>query len=452
MAPPAAADLVVRSRRAVLPHGEAPTAVVIVDGRIAALAPYDAPPPARETVDLGELALLPGVVDSHVHCDDPGRAEWEGFETATRAAAAGGVTTLVDMPLNSIPATTDRRGLDAKLAAMDGRCRVDVALWGGVIPGNARELAGLAAAGVCGFKCFLSPSGVDEFPCVTAADLHDAAQELRRLGLPLLAHAEEPAALRPPPPGADPREYATWLAIRPPAAEVAAVRMLVAWCEQERVPVHIVHVAAAEVLADLDDARRRGLPITAETCPHYLTFAAEDIADAATEYKCAPPIRAAAHRERLWQALEAGTLDLIASDHSPCPPALKHAASGDFLDAWGGIASLEVSLRAIWTQARARGAGLADLARWMSAAPSRLAGLAGAKGAIAVGRDADLVAFDPDALARVDASRLHQHHPITPYAGRELAGRVHRTWLRGRVVFDDGAFPGAPAGRFTGRP
>ncbi len=445
---PAGAGRVLRSRRVAVPGGERPACVVVRNGRIAAVAPWDAG--LAVTDELGELVLLPGLVDTHVHVNEPGRTEWEGFATATHAAAAGGVTTIVDMPLNSVPATTTAAALREKVRAMAGRLHVDAGLWGGVVPGNAGELAPMAAAGALGFKCFLAPSGVDEFGHVAEADLRAAMPALARLGLPLLAHAEDPALLGPPPVAT--RRYADWLASRPPAAEASAIALLARLADELGVHVHVVHVASAAALDALAaaPARRRGL-LSAETCPHYLVFAAEAIADGATAFKCAPPLRGEAERDALARAVCRARLDLVASDHSPAPPALKDLEGGDFARAWGGIASLECSLAAAWTALRGHGAYAYELAEWMSAAPARLAGLDGRKGAIAAGRDADLVAFDPEAEWTVDASRLHQRHPVTPYAGRSLAGRVRATWLRGEPVCRDGGLTGTPRGLWQRR-
>jgi allantoinase len=441
--------LVLRSRRTVTPSGIEDAAVVVRDGRIAdVLRAGDAAAGGAE--DLGDLVLMPGLVDTHVHVNEPGRAEWEGFETATRAAAAGGVTTLVDMPLNSVPATTTTVALEAKRAAAAGRCCVDVAFWGGVVPGNAKEIAGLAAAGVRGFKCFLVPSGVDEFPHVGERDLKEAMPRIARLGLPLLVHAELPGPIEAAARSAtwrDPRAYASWLASRPRAAEREAIAMMLALCEETGCRVHIVHLASADAVPLLRNARARRLKVTVETCPHYLGFAAEEIGDGATPFKCAPPIRERENREGLWAALGAGVIDLVATDHSPCPPAMKRLESGDFFAAWGGIASLELSLAAVWTGARARGFTPLDLARWMCERPARLAGLEGAKGAIAAGHDADLVVWDPAEEWTVNAATLHQRHKLTPYAGRRLAGRVRRTYVRGERVCDRGRLTGARPGR-----
>lgn len=434
--------MIFRGRRVVLPDGVRPASVRVEEGRIAAVLPYAEGGAAG--VDAGEALLMPGVVDTHVHVNEPGRAEWEGWETATRAAAAGGVTTLVEMPLNAVPATVSADALRAKAASTAGKLSVDAGLWGGVVPGNEGDLRPLWEAGALGFKCFLAPSGVDEFRHVGEAELRRAMPVLAALGAPLLAHAEDPAVLARAAAGAgELRSYADYLASRPPAAEVEAIRMLLRLCRETGARVHVVHLSAAEALPLLRAARAEGLPVTVETAPHYLRFAAEEVGDGATELKCAPPIRGRENRERLWAALAAGEIQVVATDHSPAPPALK---AGGWADAWGGIASLQLGLAATWTGARERGLGPERLARWMSAAPARLAGLA-RKGAIEAGRDADLVVFDPDATFRVDPSRLHHRHPLTPYAGARLAGVVRRTYLRGTLVYDDGRFPAGPAGR-----
>ena len=375
---------------------------------------------------------MPGLVDCHVHVNEPGRTEWEGFATATRAAAAGGITTICDMPLNSIPATTTAAALERKRDAARGQSLVNVEFIGGLVPGNTGELAGLKAAGACAFKCFLSPSGVPEFPPVTEEDLRAAFPLLARLGLPLLVHAEDPAALSPARAG---RRYQDYQVSRPVAAERQAIALLIRL--QEAGPtapsVHIVHLSSAASLGLVRNARARGLPVSVETCPHYLTFAAEEIPDGATEFKCAPPIRSGVEREALWKALLDGTINLVASDHSPCPPDLKNTG-GDFSSAWGGIASLELSVSATWTGAEARGAGVQHLAQWMSTAPARLVGLGNRKGLLAPGYDADLLIWDPEARWVVDPDRLHHRHKLTPYAGRELRGAARAVYVGGRLV------------------
>jgi allantoinase len=463
--------MVLRSTRVVLPDGVRPASLYVSDGTITHVAGYDEAR-AEAVHDVGDLIVSPGIVDTHVHVNEPGRTEWEGFETATRAAAAGGVTTIVDMPLNSIPATTTVEAFEAKRSAARGRSHVDVAFWGGVVPGNASELEALADAGVRGFKCFLVPSGVDEFPPVGERDLREAMPILARRGVPLLVHAESPDVINrlvPDPrvgPGMDTRartDYSTYLATRPPEAEVEAIRVMVRLAREFGTRVHIVHVAAAEAVDELAPAQAAGVAITAETCPHYLSFAAEEIPHGATEFKCAPPVREARHRDALWNALARGTLALVATDHSPAPPALK--CPGDFMRAWGGVASLELSLSATWTGLAARPgqapdhpdrlapdfvprhepSPLARLSTWMSAAPAALAQLH-RKGRIAVGCDADLVIWDPDQTRIVDPLALQQRHKLTPYAGRCLRGVVHATFLRGQRVWDEGRLTCAASG------
>jgi allantoinase len=445
-----ARQLVFRSAHVVTPDGIRAAAVWVKDGRIAAVREFGDAPAGVETVECGDEVLMPGIVDTHVHVNEPGRAEWEGWDTATRAAAAGGVTTIVEMPLNSIPAVNDAAALAEKAAAADGRVHVDVGFWGGVVPGNAGELRGMWDAGVLGFKCFLSPSGVDEFTHVGEEDLRAALPVLRELGAPLLVHAELPRVLDAAAARlgcADPTRYETWLASRPPEAEVEAVEMMMRLARETGARIHIVHVSAAEALQPIHAAREEGLAVTCETCPHYLHFAAEDVPDGATEMKCAPPIRGAANREDLWTALGAGWIDLVATDHSPCPPELKLREQGDFMRAWGGIASLQLGLAAVWRGARERGYTPAHLARWMADAPARLAGLHARKGAIEPGRDADLVVWEPDAEFLVEPGRLLHRHKLSPYVGSVLPGVVEQTWLRGEKVYDRGEITGAPRGR-----
>ncbi len=442
-------QLIVSSERVVTPTGIRPASVHVTDGVIVAV---DAPVTKGTGVfDVGALVVMPGIVDSHVHVNDPGRTDWEGFESAGRAAAAGGVTTLVDMPLNSTPVTTSVSALEAKVAAAQGHCLVDFGLWGGVVPGNSGELEALLDAGALGCKCFLSPSGIDDFPNVNEAELLIAMPALARLGATLLAHAELPRRIRPPDPKADPSDYTTFLATRPREAELEAISLLIRLSEETGCAVHIVHVSAAEALPLIAEARRAGTRITAETCPHYLSLAAEEVPRGGTHFKCAPPIRERANRDGLWNGLVDGTLDLIASDHSPCPPDLKALESGSFINAWGGISSLQLSLRVAWTEADRRGYDLPQIVRWMCEGPARLAGLAHRKGRLAEGYDADLVIFDPDAEATVEAVQLFHRHTLTPYEGSRLRGRVVATYVRGILVFDDGAFSEACPGRWLKR-
>jgi allantoinase len=447
-------DLVVRGSRVVTAAGTGPASVHVRDGVIVEVAGYDDVPGRGRVIEAGAAAVMPGVVDTHVHVNEPGRTGWEGFSSATRAAVAGGVTTIVDMPLNSVPATTSLAALGAKRSAAGGKCHVDVGFWGGVVPGNLAELEPMAAAGVLGFKAFLVDSGVPEFAAVREDELGAAMAALARLDALTIVHAEAPdaiAAAARDSDGADPRAYRTWLRSRPDRAETEAVATVAALAQRLGARAHVLHLSSAEALEPLRRARAAGARVSAETCPHYLALAAESVPDGATAFKCAPPIRSAANRERLWAALEAGDLSLVASDHSPSPPDRKHLDDGDFMAAWGGISSLQLALPVVWTAARARGHTLADLAQWMSAAPARLVGLDGAKGAIATGRDADLVLFDPDARFTVDPSSLYHRHPVTPYAGLVLHGVVRATYLRGRVAWDGRRFAGRPLGRLLAR-
>jgi allantoinase len=435
----------VRSTRVALPDGVRPATIRMPDGLIVAIDDYSSQR-QQDEVDVGNLMICPGLVDTHVHINEPGRTDWEGFASATRAAAAGGVTTIVDMPLNSIPATTSVEALEHKRAAAASQCHVDVGFWGGVVPGNEADLEPLARAGVLGFKCFLSPSGVAEFEQVSERDLRDAMPILARLDLPLLVHAELPTHLMDPAAGSDPRHYATWLNTRPAIAERAAIDLVLTLAREFGTRVHIVHVTSDEAVAAINAARASGALVTAETCPHYLTFASEDIADAATAFKCAPPIRDRRQRDALWEALLDNSLEMIATDHSPAPPSLKVLDEGNFITAWGGVASLQIGFAAVWTAARARGVPVDRVVHWLSTAPACLAGLH-SKGTIKVGCDADLVIWDPDEEMTVNGASLYHRHPVTPYHGARLRGVVHTTLLRGQVVFDNGGCRGGPSGR-----
>jgi len=447
-------DLVVRGQRVVTPAGVQPAAVHVQAGRIAAVAGFDEVPAGAPVFEAGTFVVMPGVVDTHVHINEPGRSEWEGFDTATRAAAAGGVTTLIDMPLNSIPATTTPEALEAKLQAARGKCWVDVGFWGGVVPGNERELRRLFEAGVFGFKCFLVPSGVLEFEHVTESHLRAALPELASLGAVLLVHAELPEPIEMAAANAateDARRYRSWLALRPREAENQAIALLARLSREARARIHVVHLSSSDALPALRQAREDGLALSVETCHHYLTFAAEDIRDGATEFKCAPPIREEENREKLWAALEDGLIEQVVTDHSPSPSALKCCDSGNFLRAWGGISSLQLSLPVLWTQARSRGHGVERLMEWLCRAPARLAGLDRRKGSIAVGYDADFAVWDPDATLEVKAEGLHHRHKLTPYRGRTLHGVVEATFLRGEKIFEHGRFLGCCHGEILRR-
>lgn len=436
------------STRVVTPDGVRAVAVLERDGRILGLCPPDEVPAGYDVHAFGDLAILPGLVDSHVHINEPGRTEWEGFWTATRAAAAGGYTTLIDMPLNCLPETTTVSALEAKRETARGKCFVDWAAWGGVAGDNAADIEPLARAGVKGFKCFLIYPGCDGFQMVTRDQLERALPHVARTGLPLLVHAElaEPIeAATVTLQGSDWRRYETYLRSRPDEAEIAAIYLLIELCRRYRFRLHIVHLATALALDHLRAARQEGLQLTIETCPHYLTFAAEEIHDGSTLHKCAPPIRNQGNREKLWDAVRSREIDLVATDHSPCPPEWKCMDAGRFDRAWGGIAGLSVALPVMWTGMRARGFSLTDLGRLMSEKPAELAQLS-LKGKIAAGCDADLVVFDPEAELEVDRERLHTRHRVSPYIGMRLKGKVLATYLRGQAVFWEETFVEAPFG------
>ncbi len=424
-----------------------PATVVIREGRIESVRQGRSPDPSLPLFDAEHAVVMPGLVDGHVHLNEPGRAAWEGFFTGTRAAAAGGVTTLVDMPLNCIPVTTSKSALDAKLASTEGQLHVDVGFWGGVVPGNTADLAELASAGVLGCKAFLVHSGIDEFPNVGEADLRQAMRALRNAGLPLLAHAE--LDLGGEAPSGDPRHYATYLASRPRSWEDAAIALLIRLSEETGCSVHIVHLSSSTALPLLEEARSRGVPITVETCPHYLCLAAEEVPEGGTVFKCAPPIREDENRKALWEGLARGLIDAVVTDHSPCTADLKRRGGCSFLEAWGGISSLELGLPAIWTEARSRGFGIESLVRWMAETPARIAGLS-RKGRIEPGGDADLVIWDPEASFVAKAEALHFRNKHTPYEGRSLHGVVERTYLRGQLVYDRNRTD--PFGAALGRP
>jgi allantoinase len=441
------ADLVLRGKRVALPAGEQlnPASIHVRGGVVTAVAGYDEIPGGCVLESANDHSILmPGLVDTHVHVNEPGRTDWEGFATATRAAAAGGVTTLIDMPLNSIPPTTTVAGFQTKIEAALNQCYVDVGFWGGVVPGNSQELKFMFDRGVVGFKCFLVHSGVDEFPNVTEDDLREAMPQLARLGAVLIVHAEMPgpidAACEGPFSESDPRHYKTFLKARPRAAENEAVALMIRLSRECETRVHIVHHSSAEALSLLRKAKDEGVKISAETCPHYLYFAAEEIPDGATQYKCCPPIRERENRERLWDALNDGTIDMVVSDHSPCPSELKCFDSGDFLKAWGGISSLQFRLPVMWTMARMRGHSIANLVEWLCSGPARLVGLDRRKGLIAPGYDADIVIWNPEKEFTVTSDAIHHKHKVTPYEGATFSGVVEKTFLRGKLIYDSGDF------------
>ena len=444
-----------RSNRVLTPQGLMPATLVADAGRFVEVRP--GPDSIGDVHDFGDAVLLPGLVDTHVHINEPGRTDWEGFATATRAAVAGGVTTLVDMPLNCVPETINVVALEAKRAAARGQAWVDWAAWGGVVRGNADCIRPLIHAGLPGFKCFLIHSGIDGFAWVDETDLRAALKELQGTGLSLLAHAEVAGPVNDATralndAGSGWRKYSTYLASRPEDAEIEAIALLIRLAEEFQTPIHIVHLSSARALPLISDARRRRVPVTVETCTQYLHFAAEGIPDGATEFKCAPPIRSTDNREKLWQALQDGVIDFVVTDHSPCPPEMKNRDTGRFDQAWGGIASLGLALPVLWTGMKQRDLPLERLAHWMALGPARLAGLTGKKGALSPGADADFVVFDPEAEWIVTPDDLHFRHKVSPYLGAKLCGKVHETWLRGERIYRCGEFSGEPSGRELVRP
>ncbi|MFB6524528.1 allantoinase AllB [Streptomyces sp. NPDC056401] len=441
-----AVELVLRSTRVITPEGTRAASVAVAGGKIAAVLPYEADVPAGARLeDFGDDVLLPGLVDTHVHVNDPGRTEWEGFWTATRAAAAGGITTIIDMPLNSLPPTTTTANLVVKQDVARTKAHVDVGFWGGALPDNVKDLRPLHDAGVFGFKCFLSPSGVDEFPHLDQEQLAASLAEITGFGGLLIVHAEDPHHLESAPQNPGPK-YADFLASRPEDAENTAIQNLIDQAKRLNARVHVLHLSSASALPLIAAAKAEGVQITVESCPHFLTLTAEEVPDGATEFKCCPPIRESANQDVLWDALADGTIDCIVSDHSPSTADLK---TGDFATAWGGISSLQLGLPAIWTEAKKRGRTLEDVVRWMSAAPAALAGLA-SKGAIEAGRDADFAVLAPEETFTVDPAHLHHRNQVTAYAGKTLHGVVKSTWLRGAQIADHGT-PSEPTGRLLER-
>ncbi|GAA0525206.1 allantoinase [Saccharopolyspora subtropica] len=439
-------DVVFRARRLIGPNGETSGSVAVRDGRIAAVEALDAQLDAARSIELAaDEVLLPGLVDTHVHVNDPGRTEWEGFDTATRAAAAGGITTILDMPLNSLPPTIDVTALEVKRQTAREKVHVDVGFWGGAVHGNLAELRGLHEAGVFGFKCFLLHSGVDEFPPLNPTELDAALRELAGYDALMIVHAEDSDAIAHAP-TAHGETYGDFLRSRPRGAENVAIAQVIELARRIGARVHILHLSSSDALPLIASARADGVRVTVETCPHYLSFTAEEIPDGATQFKCCPPIREARNRELLWQGLADGIIDCVVSDHSPCTPELKRFDIGDFGVAWGGVASLQLGLPAVWTQARLRGHSLADVVRWMARKPAELAGLRH-KGSIAVGQDADLCVFAPDDAFVVDVAKLHHRNPVSPYHGRPLAGVVRQTWLRGQQIAGDGVDITDPRGQ-----
>jgi allantoinase len=420
---------------------------VLVDGeRIRAVVSLSEIPANWPIDDVGNLVVMSGLVDTHVHINEPGRTEWEGFETATRAAAAGGITTLIDMPLNSSPVTTTLPALHTKRAAAEGNLFVDCGFYGGIVPGNTDQIEVLARAGALGFKAFLIHSGIDEFPNATEADLRAAMPIIAKHNLPLLVHCELQQSIAPAL-HASPRSYVGFLSSRPRSWEHAAIDLMIRLCREYRCRTHVVHLSSADAVPAIRQARNEGLPLTVETCPHYLYFSAGEISDGDTRFKCTPPIRERENRERLWDALREGAIDFIVSDHSPSPPPMKCLDSGDFTKAWGGISSLQLGLSIVWTEARRRGFSIADVARWMSSRPAQLVGLDTRKGSIAPAFDADLVVWNPEREFVIQEPMLRHRHRLTPYTGRTVVGQVERSFVRGREVFTGATIASESMGR-----
>lgn len=435
----------IRSKRVVTPQGVRPATVVIQREKIVGVNEFKNVPHGAVLQDVGDLVVSPGLVDSHVHINEPGRTEWEGFDTATKAAAAGGITTLVDMPLNSSPVTTTVGALEKKLAVAQGKLWVDSGFYAGLIPGNTDDLKPLIDSGVLGVKAFLIHSGIDEFPNATEADLRAGMPVIAESGLPLLIHCEL-QSINPIIHQSNSRNYLSYLSSRPRQWEHDAIDLMIRLCREFTCQTHVVHLSSADAVPMLSKARKEGLPLTVETCPHYLFFSSEEIPDGDTRFKCAPPIRENENSKRLWQALKERIIDFIVSDHSPSPPELKLLKDGDFQKAWGGIASLQFGLPAVWTEAKKFDFHMEDISRWMSSEPAKFLGLDNLKGSIAPGYDADLVVWDPDASFTVARSAIFHRHKITPYEGKTLFGKVEKTYLRGRQVFEDGSIVGQQRG------
>ncbi|HEX8331633.1 MAG TPA: allantoinase AllB [Segetibacter sp.] len=431
-------DLAIRSLNTITPEGTKDAVVLIKNGIIAEIASSLSGIEALEIIDVADKVLMPGVIDPHVHINEPGRTEWEGFDTATKAAIAGGVTCLVDMPLNASPVTTSATALIEKLRSTQNKLHASCAFWGGIIPGNENEIPGLIDEGVLGFKAFLTHSGIDEFPNATEADLRKAMPVIAKNNLPLLVHCELTDDIARA--TGDIRSYQNYLASRPKEWEDKAIALMIRLCEEYNCHVHIVHLSSADSIEQLLKAKQKGLRITVETAQHYLFFNAEEIRNGETQYKCAPPIREAQNNEQLWQALKDGIVDFVATDHSPAPPDLKQIESGDFMKAWGGIASIQFTLPALWTAAKQRYCTLNDLAKWLCENPARLLGKEHQKGKIEIGFDADLIILDPEKSFTVTEDIIHHKHKITPYRNRQLFGVVEQTFIAGKKVYRDGTF------------
>lgn len=426
-------DLVLRGQHVLTTAGISAREVGVKDGKIVAIEPFGNNLDAARIIEIGvDEVLIPGLVDTHVHVNEPGRTEWEGIESATKAAAAGGVTTIIDMPLNSIPPTVNLDALEIKRAAASTKAFVNIGFWGGAIPGNKKDLRALHDAGVFGFKCFLLHSGVDEFPSLSVEEMEEDMVELQRFDSLMIVHAEDSQAVERAP-AAQGVQYERFLKSRPRGAENVAIAQVIERARWTGARAHILHLSSSDALAMIKTAKAEGVKITVETCPHYLTLLAEEIPNGATAFKCCPPIREASNRELLWKGLEEGVIDCIVSDHSPSTIDLKDVDNGDFGVAWGGVASLQLGLPLIWSEAKQRGIGLEQVIDWMSSRPAGLAGLTN-KGAIALGNDADFAVFAPEDFFVVDVTTLHHKNPISPYQGKRLEGVVRSAIVGGTEV------------------
>ncbi|MBW4891843.1 allantoinase AllB [Mucilaginibacter sp. HMF5004] len=430
-------QIAIKSTNTITIYGMVKALIIIDNGLIQEVLDYDTQVDCP-VYDAGDKVVMPGIIDPHVHINEPGRTDWEGFNTATKAAIAGGLTTLVDMPLNSAPVTTTVGAYNLKLSAAKQQLHTNVGFWGGIIPGNTKQIKPLIKKGVLGFKAFLTHSGIDDFPNATEDDLRKAMPIIAKYDLPLLVHCEMTDDFKLPNP--DPQSYADYLASRPKYWEDRAVNLMIRLCEEFKCRVHIVHLSSANSIDAIKIAKKKGLPLTVETGQHYLYFNAEDIRNGKTQFKCAPPIRQKANNDKLWDALKAGIIDFVATDHSPAPPALKEIESGDFTKAWGGIASLQFALPVLWTAAKQRGFTPADVAKWLSEEPAKFIGKGGRKGKIAKGYDADLVIWDAEKSFKLREEMIEHKHKITPYLAETLFGVVEQTYIAGVKVFDKGEF------------
>lgn len=440
-------DFGLHSTKTLIGSGFQDVTLLIKDGIISEIIPGKIDYSGFPVEDAGDCVVMPGIIDSHVHINEPGRTAWEGFETITKAAIAGGITTLVDMPLNASPVTTSAEAFHEKIKAAQGKLHCNCGFWGGIVPGNLDKIEELIDAGVLGIKAFLTHSGIDDFPNVSISDLKTGMETIAKYNIPLLAHSE----LDEPHPGIllfdnNPTNYIAYLNSRPKIWEDKAVELMIGLCEKFNCPVHIVHLSSANSIEQIKIAKAKGLPLTVETCPQYLYFCAEEIPDANTLFKCAPPIRERENNEKLWKALKDGTIDFVVTDHSPATPELKKTESGNLKEAWGGIASIQFSLPVVWTAAKKRGFNLNEIATLMSSNIARFISFGHSKGHIKKGYDADIVVWDPEQKFIVKKEDIHYRHKISPYIGEKLYGVVKQTYVGGKKVFENGNFISLPQG------